>query len=79
MIVFTTLATLEGPSGELAVADIQTRQRPDGGYGRCTAVWTVRILAKGVTETNGGVVRTASDPTYLHSGRAAATCFAPSA
>ena len=77
---FDGLRDVFGALGIEAIAcEVEGRQRPDGGYGRCTAVWTVRILAKGVTETNGGVVRTASDPTYLHSGRAAATCFAPSA
>ena len=33
-------------AAERVVADIQRRQRPDGGYGRCTAVWTVHVFGK---------------------------------
>ena len=39
----------------------------------------MQVSEEYVTDTNGGAVRTASDPTYLHSGRTAATHLAPSA
>ena len=31
---------------EIVARKVEGRQRPDGGYGRCTAVWTVQVLAK---------------------------------
>jgi len=45
------------------------------------AVWTVRVLAEYATEVQTARQRTAwpcGDATYLHSGRAAAMCLAPS-
>ena len=39
---------------DVVVEEIGRHQRPDGGYGRCTAVWTVQVLAKDVALQTAG-------------------------
>ena len=49
-------------SPKTVVAHVQTRQHPDGRYGRMDSaqqymdVWMVQVLAKGVTDTDGDVI-----------------------
>ena len=56
-IHFDGLGDVFGALGaELILGKVQGRQRPDGGYGRCTTVWTMQVLAEGVADTHGDVI-----------------------
>ncbi len=65
-------------SSEAVAADVQRRQRPDGGYGRCSMDGAGMSECVCTDSVPQHMPRTRTDNTHLHFGIAAAMCLVPS-